>query len=217
VALLAGVALLVLAAPRLVGGLFIAEHETVLRNIARGRLVSAEELLAARRDYEASLPWFGGGREWAALGRLGLHLAIAPEVGEGAARALLEASAEAYRQAVRHAPADTFAWAGLSEVEMLLHGPGRPFQTAYERSIATGPAEPALARFRLRVGLAYWPELAPEARDAMVRQVRVAALIAPTVLATEARTPMLRDLVAGILADRPDLYARFAAALAPGE
>ena len=216
-ALTAGIALLVLAAPRLVGGLLIAEHETTLRSIAQGRQLSADVLLEARRDYEASLAWYGGGREWADLGRLSLQLAIAPEVGEGAARALLEAGAEAYGQALGRAPANTFAWASLSEVELLLHGPIERFQAAYVRSIATGPAEPALARFRLRVGFAYWPHLNEQARRAMTQQVQIAASIAPAVLASEARTPVLRDLVAEVLGDRADLYARFAAALPPEE
>jgi hypothetical protein len=201
--------LVALSIPRTLSGSLIFSHEPVMRLVQRGADIPLDQLVAARRGYEAAIGWHAGANERAALAILRLRLALALGVDTPGGRAVLEAARDAARQALAGTPADPYLWAQLAEAELLLAGPGPGFAAALMRSVATGPHEPSLVAFRAKMGLDAWTALTPAQRDRIAEQVRVAALLQPERLRRAVTDPLRRQLVGEILQGRPELYARF--------
>ncbi|HXV23429.1 MAG TPA: hypothetical protein VED46_04140 [Alphaproteobacteria bacterium] len=206
-----GLAMIVMAVPRIVSGAFIFPHEPVMRLIQRGADVPIHLLVEARRGYEAAIVWHGGANERSALAILRFRLALALGVATPGGRAVLESAREAAREALIGTPADPYLWAQLAEAERMLEGPGPGFVAALMRSIATGPFEPSLTPFRAAMGLESWAQLQTTEREQIAEQVRVAAVLEPDRLRRAVTDPLRLRIVAEILEGRPELYARFRA------
>ncbi len=180
-----------------------------MRLVQRGAEVPIDQLVAARRAYEAAIAWHAGANERAALASLRLRLALALGASSPGGRALLDSARDAARQALATTPADPYLWAQLAEAERLIDGPGPRYVAALMRSIATGPYEPTLVAFRAAFGLQDWVALNEAERANIADQVRAAVVLQPSRLRRAVADPLRRRLVAEILEDRPELYARF--------
>jgi hypothetical protein len=208
-ALAAGLALVILAIPRLIAGWLILEHEPTVRRVQYGHPLPLEALIAARRDYEASLLWRAGGQERAALASILLRMANQLGIENPGGRAVLEAARDAVGATLRVRPADPYSWARLAETERLLRGTGPVFQAALLRSIETGPHEPSLLPFRVALGVQSWVALDEGLRQAVAAQIRILAGIDPGPLQRIAKaSPLHRRLQTEILSGRPELHAR---------
>jgi hypothetical protein len=204
-----GLALILLAGPRIVSGALIWPHEPVLRLIQRGAEIPIEALVAARRDYEAAIAWHAGASERATLAIVRLRLALALGPATPGGRAVLESAREAAREALVGTPGDPYLWAQLAEAERTLDGVSPRFVAALMRSIATGPYEGTLTAFRAALGLEAWEALDEGQRARIAAQLRAAAALQPDRLRRAVTDPLRLRLVAELLEGRPDLYARF--------
>src|SRR5688572_25485079 len=90
-----GILLVALSIPRIVSGSLIFSHEPVMRLVQRGADIPLDQLVAARRAYEAAIGWHAGANERAALAILRLRLALALGVDTPGGRAVLEAARDA--------------------------------------------------------------------------------------------------------------------------
>ncbi len=201
--------MIALAVPRLLSGAFVFPHEPVIRLVQRGADVPVYQLVEAQRGYQAAIAWHAGANERATLAILRLRLALAIGVATPGGRAVLESAREAAREALVGTPADPYLWAQLAEAERILEGPGPNFVAALMRSIATGPYEPSLTPFRAALGLESWAAFQPGERERIADQVRAAVLLEPDRLRRAVTDPLRLRIVAEILEDRPELYARF--------
>ncbi len=204
-----GLVLVALAVPRIVSGALIFPHEPVIRLVQRGAEIPIDQLVSARRAYEAAGAWHAGAGERAALASLRLRLALALGTESPGGRAVLESARDAAIEALATTPTDPYLWAQLAEAERIIDGPGPRFVAALMRSLATGPYEPTLATFRAVLGLEAWTVLGGAERIRIAEQVRIAAVLQPDRLRRAVTDPLRLRLVAEILEGRPELYARF--------
>ena len=204
-----GFVLVALATPRIVSGALIFPHEPVMRLVQRGAEIPIDQLVAARRAYEAAIAWHAGANERAGLASLRRRLGLALGAASPAGRAVLESARDAEREALATTPADPYLWAQLAETERIIDGPGPRFVEALMRSVATGPYEPSLVTLRAALGVEAWTVLNESARTRIAEQVRAAAVLQPNGLRRAITDPLRRRLVAEILEGEPGLYARF--------
>ncbi len=212
VALLAGVALLGLAVPRVVAAGLVLPHETLVARLAAGESLVLPELAPAIRAHEAALDWHASARLYQRLGQLRLAAARATTL-EAERRRLREAAARAHEAAVARNPALGYAWFQLAVLRLELDGPGPAFARAFARSVAVAPAAPAPLFARVRLGLGAWPRLDPDSRRLLGAQVALAAEIDPQRLLETVSGANRRALLRRLLAERPDLLARLDALL----
>jgi len=185
VAVLAGLALLGVAAPRLDAAIRDIPGDEIIARIRHGESVTGAELDRIARSRAAALDVVTtpGRRADLAIALLARAQAL-----EGAERmAVVEIARNELARSLVAAPARPAAWMHLAAAEFALHG-GTPLAAnAVARSIETGPHERDIALPRLDLALAIRDALTPGAAAALPEQARFAvALDAP------AATEMLR-------------------------
>lgn len=142
-----------------------------------------------------------------------LELALARRAGlasrEGAAR-LEQVEAEA-REGLSLAPGQPYAWVALVYA-MIARGADRTtVAPAYRMAVGIAPYEPALVVQRVELGFAALARdaLDDDGRAVLDDQIRIAAAGAPVELARLARRRYALSAIRAVLADKPDLLARF--------
>ena len=211
-ALLLGLVLIAMATPRLVAGLLVAPFDGELREMALGRPVEGQVLLAATLAYEDALAWHD---EANAAGELaGFNYVLAQGLGFGgeAGRAYLERSLAAARRAVAGNPAQPYAWLQMSVALETLEGPSPRSVGALVESMRRAPYQPRLAVLRAGLALRAWTLLDAEARALAGLQVLLAARVDAAALAGVVPSPSLWRVVQDILLAEPELLLAVQAA-----
>lgn len=209
--LIAGVALLALAAPRFLSGLPLSDPDPVMRALAEREPIDAKRLNEAARARLRSLDIVNSGRVSYELGLIRLHLARL-ETGDDALRQqmLAEASNDT-RVGVIANPAQPFAWLQLVQLTMLRSGESgmRAAAAYYPLAVRTGPETPELVMPRVELGLLLWPKLDALGRKRAEQQAKLLAFTEPERLAVVARQRLALREVRQILAGEPELLGKF--------
>lgn len=206
VALVAGLALLGLSAPRFVAAGIVLPHDEIVPRLGRGEEVAAPELSLAIEAHEAAIAWHDSARLHQRLGQL--RFALARRVPQADRRALaLETAVEAHEAALARNPTLPFSALQIALARLELSGPGPAFAAAFARSVRVAPVAPDLMFARVGIGLRAWPRLDAPTRDLVVAQVRSAAELDPKRLANAVGGASRQALVRRLLVERPDLLA----------
>lgn len=162
---LLGMVLLVLAGPRLSAEVALLLAERPLREAEAGRPV-APELRRAAEMMEFAAAHGTMARTYDSAGRAWLSLAGTAD------RGALDRAARSLTAGLALAPGDSRSWLRLAYVE---HRRNRLLEAAraWRLSVVTGVFDPELMFQREESGLALWPYMDLDARDAFGRQIAV--------------------------------------------
>jgi hypothetical protein len=198
---------LCLAAPR-----FAASVATGLTNAATPAVAAARERAAAA--YGRALSWLDSPQNHAALGTLALAKArrLASAGDAEAASGQLDRSAAESRAALALSPLQPYVWARLAQVDLAVGAASANVARDVAMSMRTAPWDPSLVTVRLGLTFAVWDELDEKAQKEFEEQIRHAARLYPTALASQARQHRAQSRVLQALEDKPDLLRRFSAA-----
>ncbi|MBL6952719.1 MAG: hypothetical protein ISR50_08800 [Alphaproteobacteria bacterium] len=154
-----GLALLWLATPRTMAAFLSLPGDPVLQAMQTDGPVTSDDLRGFIASRENALAWIDAGRTWTDLS-LG-YLRLAGQTGDDGTSAsnYLEISAKALKTGLSKAPANPYAWARLSYLDLRLEGAGRDAKNSLNLSLFTGPYERLLAESRIEYALAVWYEL----------------------------------------------------------
>jgi hypothetical protein len=211
VALAAGVVLLALATPRVVGGILAADG-AALAALGRGERVSATRLADAAAARRSALGWHESAETWTALAALELARSRDIRLPETARRAFVDAAITAYRRGLSRGPAQPYAWLQYGQALLARAGAGARIDPVVRLSLDLAPDEPPLVMQRVEIGFLAERLLAPDTRQAIRDQTHRVAAFAPRRLAEFARDRFALMWVREQLADDPATLRRFDAA-----
>ena len=186
VALTVGIALLVFAWPRFVGGAIIAPDEDLPRKLARDIPVSQRQIDAAREEATVSARWFVYGKTLNFNGALELIQASRAKSAPDQ-RAALAKSQALLRAGLMRTPADSCGWMQLAQATRALNGATPALNSQLRMSLRTAPFEHRLIIPRLDVAFKSWNALSPDLKAAMTGQILRAVDTAPRALARATR------------------------------
>jgi hypothetical protein len=207
-----GACLLVLGLPRLVSAVIMLPAQPALERLQSGLPVSEEDL--ARLAGRAAVA-----RQFSSSGRVAADLAAAklaqaerlPERAQTERRELVEDAIALLEDGLAAMPANGFGWARLAGARRLKDGAGPAAVDAWRMSVLTAPAEPRLALWRARFGIASAPHLIEGDYMLLDRQIRFAWTAEPERLAEYAKSagPVALRTIRAALLDQPEDLAGF--------
>ncbi|WP_448188437.1 hypothetical protein [Azospirillum sp. sgz301742] len=164
--MLLGIALLVLAGPRLSAEVALLLAERPLREAEAGRPVAPPDLRHTAEVMEFAATHGTAARTYDSAGRAWLALAGTLD------RGVFDRAARSLMAGLALAPGDSRSWLLLAHVE---HRRNRLLEAAraWRLSVVTGLFDPELMFQREQSGLALWPYMDLDARDAFGRQLAV--------------------------------------------
>jgi|LNFM01.1.fsa_nt_gb hypothetical protein len=207
-------AILCLAVPRFMVGVYVAPHDATLTALDKTPAPNVAAQGRAMEAHRRALAWHDNSQSHAALGAL--HLAASARAAlagdPAAAREALARSASEHRAALALAPLQPYVWTRLVQDELADGGPSREAAQHMRMAIDTAPWEPALMTARLGLAFVLWENFDVETRERLNVQIRHAARLYPTALARQARSYRAQDHVLQALDNDPDLLRRFSLA-----
>jgi hypothetical protein len=204
-AVLLGLVLIAMAAPRLVAGLLIAPHDELVRGLSRETIGKGPALAEASADYEAALTWDDEANSAAQLATLDYLLAQSVGFESEAGLTWLRRTLAAARRAVAGNPAQPYTWVQIALALERLEGTSERSVAALMESIRRGAFQPRLAVLRSGLALRAWPLLEAEERRLAAGQILLAAEVDPAALAAVVPSPSLWRVVQDSLLGVPDL------------
>ncbi|MFQ5783673.1 MAG: hypothetical protein ACE5H8_02465 [Alphaproteobacteria bacterium] len=213
VALIAGLGLVSLAAPRAVGGFAELPARPVVAALRTGEKIAAHQLAIAVEAQATAIGWVDDGRGRTALGLLRYEQGRQNDFAGADGTARLNQAIAAHRRGLRRAPAQAYAWVRLAHAELLRHGPRRGLGPLLELAVASAPFDRRLVFRRLELGFLAWRRLDPQARVLVGRDARFAAGFSPRRLAALAKRRYAAAIVRAVLVDAPHLRQAFDDAL----
>jgi hypothetical protein len=158
VGLALGFALLWLAIPRTMAAFVSLPGDPVLQAIQTGKTVTNDDLSGFIASRNNALKWVDAGRTWTDLGLGHLHLAEQAGGDTATATSYREKSARALKTGLSMAPANSYAWARMSYLDLRLGRARAHVRDSLILSLFTGPYERPLAESRIQYALAIWHE-----------------------------------------------------------
>ncbi len=199
-AIVAGGALIALAAPRVVSAVIQLPADRTTGLIERGQPVDGDALARLAATRRGANEWTRDGRQWAELGLAQLKQA---EHDAADREKLLGHAAAALRKSVALSPVDGSAWMWLAETELLRTGPSAKAAQAIRMSIRVAPYDRAVQVDRLELALSTWQHFDDSGRSEVARQVRLVHRHSPARLLALAKAVGRRDVVDIILEETP--------------
>lgn len=210
IVVLAAVAGLVwLAVPRALAGLERAEHERTLFRLGFGRGVEESRVIAAARDYEASLEYHVDARTLSELAAMWMRLARDEGYRTPRGGTLLELAQIADVEALRLAPSLTRSWSRLVLAEMIEDPRSPRVPELLTLAVTTAPDNSRVMRIRMFGAMMAWDRLDPAQRQLVGEQIVYAARMSMTDLAITANRFNRIGAVREALTVEPELLRRF--------
>ena len=147
-AVLLGLVLIAMAAPRLVAGLLIAPHDELVRGLSRETIGKGPALAEASADYEAALTWDDEANSAAQLATLDYLLAQSVGFESEAGLTWLRRTLAAARRAVAGNPAQPYTWVQIALALERLKALKAQVQ---EHQAALGPVDERLQALLLQI------------------------------------------------------------------
>lgn len=187
-ALALGLALIVVAFPRLVAALYAVPAGAAIAKLDKSdpRLAPGE-LLTARESLRLALAWEADGGTAVELARVALSLAAREFRAGGDPAPLIDETIEASRKALQLAPAQARGWLLLAEATLAKTSDPATITPFLLESIRASPYDVWLAPHRAELGLRAWGWLEPQAREAVADQIRLTAQRSPDRVVVMAR------------------------------
>lgn len=199
-AIVAGTALVALAAPRIMSAVIRLPADRTPGLIAAGQPVDGEALALLAATRRGAIGWTRDGRQWAELGLAQLKQAERDATDR---ESLLERAAAALRRGLALSPVDGSAWMWLAETELLRAGPSDKAARAIRMSIRVAPHDRALQLDRLELALSTWQHFDDGGRADVAEQVRLVHRRNPGRLQVLAKAIGRRDIIDIILENTP--------------
>lgn len=207
-----GVVVVYLGVPRLITAFIGLPTQQVLWPIRAGEPVAQEDLEALAASERRVLAWTKTGEAWRNLAHAQLLLAAPDRRIEGLDQEAISRALESFTASLSIAPANPGAWTRLAFTEVLEKGLSPSVASHLIMSIRLARYEPDLSFSRLRLCLAAWTHFAPQDRELILEQIRLAWRQSPdrvVELATELqRTDVIRTALAQNPPDLHDFDAR---------
>ncbi|NJO55626.1 MAG: hypothetical protein HC834_03860 [Rhodospirillales bacterium] len=202
--LIAGAAILFVAAPRTIAAVVSGAGEPIIRQINKHEDVSAQDLQTVIDAQRRGLFWAKDADMEMKLGLAHMLLAEKQAVNDPARAIHLEQARQALRTSVARAPANPYPWTLLAYTEFLITAKwAEPAIAALRMSILTGPHEPRMVWSRLRLSLIAWDSLGEQDRDLVMEQLRYAWELEPdTVVKLVQNLNATNLLRAALIADK---------------
>jgi hypothetical protein len=204
VATLAGVVLIVLAAPRFVAGALTAPFDETVRALGGGDAVPDQALQLALGSRQRATSLTSDGRFFAEAAALRFAAYQRDPVAER-----LDLAIDAHRAAVERAPSQPFVWTRLATAVLSRDGYVPEVGAALRMSLLTGRFEPRLVLPRLELALPLWKRLPQDVRDGLAGQIVLAMKWDPERLAEAVRQSHRLAEARAALAAHPELRTRF--------
>lgn len=214
-AVLLGLILIAMAAPRLVAGILMAPHDELARGLSRENIGGGEALAKASADYEEALSWDDEANSAAQLATFNYLLAQSVGFDSEAGKTWLRRTLSAARRAVAGNPAQPYTWVQIALALERLEGTSERSVAALMESIRRGAMQPRLAVLRSGLALRAWPLLEQAERRLAAGQILLAAEVDPAALASVVPSPSLWRVVQDVLLPTPDLLHAVEAARTP--
>lgn len=172
-----GVAILVLAAPRLMAEMIMMPVQPTLEQLKQGDAVDDKVLMKAYEALLQSETWVRTGD--GLLKRAWLEHELAKRSGDQAEQvAWLEKSERSTEQSVLMAPGNPHAWMRLAYLRYRLSGAESGAKEALLLSLRTGPYEQVLTLRQIRYAIEMWSEFSEAERE----EVRGTIIWADTIM-----------------------------------
>lgn len=209
-ALALGLALIVVAFPRLMAAIYAAPTSAVALKLDREpATVTPAELLAARRALQLALAWEDDGVLAVRLARVDLVLAAREFRAGGDPLAFVDDTIEAARRGLTAAPAQARGWLLLAEATLARTSDPGAIVPFLLQSIAASPHDVWLAPNRAELGVRAWPWLDAKARAAVAEQIRLTSMRWPDSTVEIARRAGDPGPVREALASQPAVLRQF--------
>lgn len=208
--MVAGVLILALSGPRLIGAINATAGEPAIEKLRRGEQIGDPAIERARKAFltaEKSIP-----RDYRSprdLALIELVAASAAPIGSDVRKEAVVQSIAAGRRSLGNNPAQPYVWLRLSQAELMHEGIGARAAFAFAMSLETGPQVVDLMEPRVVLGLILWPVLDARQQERVLAQIKGLARYNARILAeTVLHRPAL-GLVRKALADEPELMKAF--------
>lgn len=204
------VALVSLAAPRMMAGIVAGPFDDTMRSLGRGQIQpDSRWLRLAEASREHALAWYGTARFESDLGALHYAEALGVPRGDQARLDLVAQALTHDRRAIALAPSQPFAWTRIAQGRLEHEGAGADIAAPLAMSYRTAPADPRLLMTRLEIALAVWDRLPDEVRAQTSRQIVLAMDWYPRQLVDLAARRYRQAVVREALAADPVARMRF--------
>jgi hypothetical protein len=207
-ALVLGVVILALAAPRLIGALLGLGPLEIAKSARGGSEIGISDLTAAAADIDSIPAMLRSADQEAERGYLLARAAAASPPGPARDRLLAE-SDQALTRSVLRSPGDPESWLRRSWLKQQ-QGDTAAALASFRMSMQVGPAESDMMAPRLRFGATLASLMEPETRAMFDRQIRLAWVLRPDTVAVLAQDPVLGPLIPAALDSlSPDEIKRY--------
>jgi len=207
VGLLFCVALLALSVPRLLGSLYAAYPETLLK---QHKIVKDDFYRKAITELDVALSWHNDPQYWHLKSNCYLALYNSSTVTTEEKADTLAQAQIALEQGLALSPVDPFNWYKLASVRDLAGNSQHIIQSAYKLSLYSGRVEPDILISRLNFGLAHLKAFDYETNDLWLKQIPIAYQIKPTELVNlTVHNPALKTFVFAVFLFQNDKLTHF--------
>ncbi len=206
----AGVLLVVMSGPRLIGAVNATAGEPAIEKLKRGEEIGPPAIDRARKAFATaarSIP-----RDYRAYRDLALIEMVAARMlppGSDEWKDAVNRAIGAGRMSLGNNPAQPYVWLRLAQAELMQDGVGARSAFAFAMSLETGPQVIGLMKPRVILGLILWPVLDERQRDRVLAQIRGLARYNARMLAETVLHRAALPLVQKALANDPDLMRAF--------
>ncbi|MBI3453233.1 MAG: hypothetical protein HY057_10515 [Rhodospirillales bacterium] len=194
-----------MAFPRFTGALYLITYTEVLDDLAAGRKVATDDLIAAASVRNDALAWVDQGRAWTDLGALRLAQARDAGLRTPQGQAWLAEAVAAHRAGLLRDPAQPYAWTRLAQATYMAGGDP---SSAMRMAIVAGSRDSALVHPRLELALSLWGRLDEPTRGMVRQQIVLAARYDAVRLAQLTRRQFALAYVLDALSGAPELRRR---------
>ncbi|HJQ55370.1 MAG TPA: hypothetical protein VJ890_00600 [Vineibacter sp.] len=209
IAALGGVALVMLAVPRLFAAIELLDARSVAeRAQVDDPKLSNLQLDEAARALQHALAWQEDADLAALLSTVRLRQASRAETADRGAERLTQSS-EAAKRAIRQSPAHPTAWTLLAMSLEASDSRQPQFIAALQRAIAVAPFDPRFLVPRVEMACRFWHRIDSPTRKLVAAEVRILAGRDLRALATLAKRSYGLEPVRAALADEPALLDHF--------
>ena len=206
----AGVLLLVLSGPRLIGAINATAGEPAIEKLKRGEKLGEPAIERARKAFiTASKTIPRDYRAFRDLALIELIDARMQPAGSDGWKDAVNRSLAAGRSSLGNNPAQPYVWLRLAQAELMEDGVGARSAFAFAMSLETGPQVIGLMRPRVILGLILWSVLDERQQERVLAQIRGLARYNPRILVETVLHRAALPLVQRALADEPELMRAF--------
>lgn len=204
-----GVLALLLALPRLAGGLLHLPGVQAYPQLTAAGVPDRGAIDIIVGSHGRSLAWVDDPAVGHVLGQAHMARSRIVRMDGGNDQAVYERAARRFEQVLVLAPAKSYTWAHLARANLRLPERQARSAKAYGMSVLTNPRDLSLILYRLQTGFGAWPVMDDEIRALVRQDIRIGFSRNPVAVAGVAGSGLARGVVRGTLASDVPALLRF--------